>query len=71
MTADQSLVCPTCRGVPVSMQAASYTPARGRLIVTNGYCPGHDEPEHAPADGPERNESAAPQTAPIPATRAH
>ncbi|SEH01164.1 hypothetical protein SAMN05444920_11994 [Nonomuraea solani] len=40
MTADRPTVCPTCQGVIVSPQSDSYTPARGRLIVTNGYCPG-------------------------------
>ncbi|MGN9847317.1 hypothetical protein ACTMTI_55530 [Nonomuraea sp. H19] len=40
VTADQPLVCPSCQGVIVGVQAAAYTPARGRLIVTNGYCQG-------------------------------
>lgn len=54
MTADQPLVCPTCRGVIVAAHATAYTPARGRLIIANGYCrgtcsdagggPGHDDP---------------------------
>lgn len=59
MTADQSLICPSCQGVVVAAQSASYTPARGRLIVTNGYCrgdcsdvtqaPEHDKPAQATA----------------------
>jgi hypothetical protein len=40
LAADQVLVCPRCHGVIVGVQAAAFTPARGRLIVTNGYCRG-------------------------------
>ncbi|MEU7856020.1 hypothetical protein [Nonomuraea sp. NPDC049141] len=48
MTANHPIVCPTCQGVIVSSQA-SYTPARGRLIVTNGYCQGQcSSPEPTP-----------------------
>ncbi|MFB4278484.1 MULTISPECIES: hypothetical protein [unclassified Nonomuraea] len=36
--AEQPLVCPRCQGVTVGVQATAYTPERGRLIVTNGYC---------------------------------
>lgn len=49
MPANHPIVCPTCQGVIVSSQTDSYTPARGRLIVTNGYCQGHDSsPEPTP-----------------------
>ncbi|QYC42512.1 hypothetical protein Nocox_24545 [Nonomuraea coxensis DSM 45129] len=41
MTADQPLVCPTCQGVLVAPDNSAYTAARGRLIVSNGYCQGH------------------------------
>ncbi|MEV4178974.1 hypothetical protein [Nonomuraea sp. NPDC049709] len=37
-TAEQPLVCPRCQGVTVGVQATAFTPERGRLIVTNGYC---------------------------------
>ncbi|MBN6050335.1 hypothetical protein JYK22_00205, partial [Nonomuraea sp. RK-328] len=40
MTADQPFICPKCQGVTVAVDAAAYTPARGRLIVTHGYCRG-------------------------------
>ncbi|MEU4514438.1 hypothetical protein AB0G05_33475 [Nonomuraea wenchangensis] len=50
MTADQPLVCPTCQGVLVAPDNSAYTAARGRLIVSNGYCQGHRaEPQQAPA----------------------
>ncbi|MEV0199234.1 hypothetical protein [Nonomuraea sp. NPDC050691] len=58
MTADQPLNCPRCQGVTVAVDATAYTPARGRLIVTHGYCrgdctdpaeptPGHEAPTKA------------------------
>ncbi len=40
MTADQPLTCPTCHGVTAGASTAAYTPSRGRLIITNGYCRG-------------------------------
>ncbi|MER7370363.1 hypothetical protein ACGFI3_13885 [Nonomuraea wenchangensis] len=55
MTADQPLVCPTCQGVLIAPDNSAYTAARGRLIVSNGYCQGHRaEPQQpqAPAETP-------------------
>ncbi|GAA1768827.1 hypothetical protein AB0K40_20745 [Nonomuraea bangladeshensis] len=50
MTADQPLVCPTCQGVLIAPDNSAYTAARGRLIVSNGYCQGHRaEPQQPPA----------------------
>ncbi|MET8991344.1 hypothetical protein ABZW49_38330 [Nonomuraea wenchangensis] len=50
MTADQPVVCPTCQGVLVAPDNSAYTAARGRLIVSNGYCQGHRaEPQQPPA----------------------
>ncbi|MEV0384800.1 hypothetical protein [Nonomuraea sp. NPDC050643] len=40
MTADQPTLCPSCQGVLVVLRPGAYTPARARLIVTNGYCQG-------------------------------
>ncbi|MEV0198736.1 hypothetical protein [Nonomuraea sp. NPDC050691] len=40
MTADQSLICPRCQGVIAAADAAAYTSARARLIVTQGFCQG-------------------------------
>ena len=57
MTANPPIVCPTCQGVIVSSEADSYTPARGRLIVTNGYCQGQcssPEPTPEPAEQAEK-----------------
>lgn len=55
MSANHPIVCPTCQGVIVSSQTDSYTPARGRLIVTNGFCKGHSS---GPEPTPERSEQA-------------
>ncbi|MEV0148831.1 MULTISPECIES: hypothetical protein [unclassified Nonomuraea] len=73
MSADQSLICPSCQGVVVAAQSAAYTPARGRLIVTNGYCrgdcsdvkqtPERDEPVQATA-GSHRSTPAETVSAP-------
>jgi hypothetical protein len=55
MSANPPIVCPTCQGVIVSSQADSYTPARGRLIVTNGFCQGHgSSPEPTPEQHAEK-----------------
>jgi C4-type Zn-finger protein len=37
---NESVLCPVCRGVLPASGKDSYTPLRGRLIVTNGYCAG-------------------------------
>lgn len=58
MTASQPITCPTCQGVIVSAQPSSYTSARGRLIVTNGYCQGgcpDPAPERTPIPGRRTN----------------
>ncbi|MFF4418750.1 hypothetical protein ACFYY8_39990 [Streptosporangium sp. NPDC001559] len=34
----QPIVCNTCTGVLLTTDSRDYTPQRGRLIVTNGYC---------------------------------
>ncbi|MBB5782263.1 hypothetical protein [Nonomuraea jabiensis] len=36
----QSVLCPVCQGVVPATGKEAYTPLRGRLIVTNGYCAG-------------------------------
>ncbi|MEW9556523.1 hypothetical protein [Nonomuraea sp. NPDC050783] len=36
----QPPVCPVCGGVTVGVGSSDYTPARGRLILTRGYCSG-------------------------------
>ena len=36
----QSVLCPVCQGVLPASGKDAYTPLRGRLIVTNGYCGG-------------------------------
>ncbi|TDD31786.1 hypothetical protein E1286_44430 [Nonomuraea terrae] len=37
---NESVLCPVCQGVRPASGKESYTPLRGRLIVTNGYCAG-------------------------------
>ncbi|MEV4245321.1 hypothetical protein AB0J63_18170 [Streptosporangium canum] len=34
----QPVLCHTCTGVLLASDSRTYTPQRGRLIVTNGYC---------------------------------
>ncbi|GAA4952416.1 hypothetical protein [Nonomuraea thailandensis] len=36
----ESLLCPTCRGVIVGVEAGAFTVLRGQLIVSHGYCQG-------------------------------
>ncbi len=36
----QSVLCPVCQGVVPATGKEAYTPLRGRLILTNGYCSG-------------------------------
>ncbi|GAA2273712.1 hypothetical protein GCM10010149_14910 [Nonomuraea roseoviolacea subsp. roseoviolacea] len=49
MTADQSLICPKCQGVIAAADPAAYTPARARLIVSQGFCQGKcSDVEHEP-----------------------
>ncbi|MBB6347175.1 hypothetical protein ACWGH8_21530 [Nonomuraea muscovyensis] len=53
----------------VAAQATAYTPARGRLIVANGYCrgdcsdaepdPGHDAPADSATVPPRSTPAAA------------
>lgn len=39
-------LCPTCQGVVTPSPPDSYSVARGRLIVSNGFCQGRcAEPE--------------------------
>ncbi|MEV4573755.1 hypothetical protein AB0K16_10865 [Nonomuraea jabiensis] len=66
MTADQPLTCSTCQGVIVTAQDGAYTPARGRLIVTNGYCRGQcsDTPPE-PAASPAPASADRPEPAPV------
>jgi hypothetical protein len=37
---NESVLCQVCQGVLPASGRESYTPLRGRLIVTNGYCAG-------------------------------
>lgn len=37
----ESLLCSTCHGVIIEVNAGSYTVLRGQLILSNGYCPGN------------------------------
>jgi hypothetical protein len=37
---NESVLCPVCQGVLPADGREAYTPLRGRLILTNGYCPG-------------------------------
>ncbi|MEW1845860.1 hypothetical protein AB0392_48595 [Nonomuraea angiospora] len=70
MTADQPLTCSTCQGVIVGAQDSAYTPARGRLIVANGYCRGQcsgTSPEPA-RDQPAESTAPAPSGQPAPAS---
>ncbi|MFJ2033877.1 hypothetical protein [Streptosporangium sp. NPDC087985] len=43
----QPIVCHTCTGVLLAADSRTYTPQRGRLILTNGYCacPTAEEPD--------------------------
>ncbi|OUC95971.1 hypothetical protein [Streptosporangium minutum] len=34
----QPVLCHTCTGVLLANDSRTYTPQRGRLIVSNGYC---------------------------------
>lgn len=36
----ESVLCPVCQGVLPADGREAYTPLRGRLILSNGYCPG-------------------------------
>lgn len=36
----ESVLCPVCQGVLPGSGRDAYTPLRGKLIVTNGYCSG-------------------------------
>ncbi|MGW0484016.1 hypothetical protein [Nonomuraea sp. NPDC003214] len=36
----QALVCSTCQGVIVGVEAGAFTVQRGQLILSNGYCQG-------------------------------
>ncbi|MEU4549949.1 hypothetical protein [Nonomuraea dietziae] len=37
---NDGILCQVCQGVLLASDRKAYTPARGRLIVTNGYCGG-------------------------------
>ncbi|GAA2367818.1 hypothetical protein [Nonomuraea africana] len=37
---NDGILCQVCQGVLPASGRDAYTPARGRLIVTNGYCEG-------------------------------
>jgi len=71
MRAEQPITCPTCQGVLVAMDPRAYTLARGRLIVTNGFCRGRCEAERpAGQDTPAQpaQSSHQPRRAAAPAT---
>ncbi|MFI6600167.1 hypothetical protein ACIBHX_28320 [Nonomuraea sp. NPDC050536] len=38
MPADEPISCGTCQGVTAVETGESYTPARARLILENGFC---------------------------------
>jgi hypothetical protein len=65
-TTAQAPLCPACGGVIVGVDNSAYTPARGRLILTQGYCRGTcsagEEPGGAPA---EAAMTAVASTAPV------
>ncbi|MEW9550379.1 hypothetical protein [Nonomuraea sp. NPDC050783] len=67
MTPDQPLLCPLCQGVLLATHSSAYTPARSRLILTNGYCRGH-RAEARPAPAPEQQPAppAPVPSAPVP-----
>jgi len=37
---NESVLCQVCQGVLPASGREAYTPLRGRLILTNGYCGG-------------------------------
>ncbi|MER6007905.1 hypothetical protein ABT120_55855 [Nonomuraea angiospora] len=72
MTADQPLICSTCQGVIVGAHDSAYTPARGRLIVTNGYCRGQcsDTSPELARDEPAESTASSSSDQPTPASLA-
>ncbi|MBN6051888.1 hypothetical protein JYK22_08065 [Nonomuraea sp. RK-328] len=67
MTADQSLICPSCQGVIAAADPSGYTTARARLIVAHGFCQGKcSDVEHKPTTG-EPAEAAGAHRRPVPA----
>lgn len=75
----QSVLCPVCQRVLPASGKDAYTPLRGRLIVTNGYCGGGCAERRAEAVAAEQTRqvarpqqpvappAAGPQPVPVPA----
>ncbi|GAA4226863.1 hypothetical protein FHR32_002412 [Streptosporangium album] len=67
----QPIVCHACAGVLPATDSRTYTPQRGRMIVSNGYCtcPPASEPE-APRQQ-QQQEQEQEQTPSAPVTMVH
>jgi hypothetical protein len=66
---NESVLCPVCQRVLPASGKESYTPLRGRLIVTNGYCAGGCAERRAePSEQTQQmvRPQAAPSPAPVP-----
>lgn len=62
---NQSVLCPVCQGVLPASDREAYTPLRGRLILTNGYCGGgHAERRAEVAEVEETRQVARPLPVP-------
>jgi hypothetical protein len=62
----QSVLCPICQGVLPASGKGAYTPLRGRLIVTNGYCAGGCAERHAETVAAEQTQQVARPQQPMP-----
>ncbi|GAA4929470.1 hypothetical protein HD597_004317 [Nonomuraea thailandensis] len=65
---NESVLCPVCQRVLPASGKESYTPLRGRLIVTNGYCAGGcaERAEQTQQTQQMVRPQAAPSPAPVP-----
>ncbi len=63
---NESVLCPVCQGVLPASGKESYTAGRGRLIVTNGYCPGGCAERRAEMVAEQTRQMARPQPSPAP-----
>ncbi|MEU5863434.1 hypothetical protein ABZ815_19855 [Nonomuraea sp. NPDC047529] len=63
----ESALCPVCQGVLPASGREAYTPLRGRLIVTNGYCAGGHAEGRAEAAQVEQVEQTRQVARPMPA----
>lgn len=62
---NESVLCPVCQGVVPASGRDAYTPLRGRLILTNGYC-GGDCADRRGVDRERTQQVARPVAAPGP-----